>query len=230
MQLLQQFFNIFYPNSCVMCCNSLLKNEQFLCTFCNHNLPVIELKDYEKNEISSLFYGRIPIKKAVAFLYFRKGNTTQKLIHELKYKNNQAIGSFIGNWFGYELKKQEVFNNLDYIIPVPLHPKKEKQRGYNQVTSFGKSLSKSLEIEYIESVLCRVSSAKTQTLKSRFERFSNLSTKFLLTDTQIFENKHVLLIDDVVTTGATLEACCNELLKTKNITISIATIALSEIN
>lgn len=229
MQFLKDGLSIFYPSLCI-CNKSLLKTENILCSVCRHNLPIISIKNYTENEITNVFYGRVPIKKATALLYFNKDNSTQKLIHQLKYKGNQEIGTLLGSWLGNQLKEQGTFTDVDYIIPVPLHPKKESERGYNQVTSFGQSLSKILHIEYLNDVLQRVSSSKTQTLKERFERFKNSNTKFFLMDTQILENKHILIIDDVITTGATLEACCNELLKTKNISISIATMAYTERN
>lgn len=229
MQFLKDVLSIFYPSLCI-CNKSLLKTESVLCSVCRHNLPIINIKSHTKNEIKNVFYGRVHIKKATAFLYFNKNNSTQKLIHQLKYKGNQKIGTLLGNWFGNQLKEQGAFTDIDYIIPVPLHPKKKSERGYNQVTTFGKSLGKTLNIDYLSGVLQRVSSSKTQTLKERFERFTNSNTKFFLTDTQILENKHILLIDDVITTGATLEACCNELLKTKNLSISIATMAYTERN
>lgn len=225
---IQNLLHLFFPSLCACCNRVLLKNEKVLCTFCRNDLPIIETQNHQKNTISSIFYGRIPIKNVVSFLYYRKEGITKKLIQELKYNGNQSIGTFLGNWFGKELKEKNVFSTVDYIIPVPLHPKKEKSRGYNQLTTFGKSLSNILQIPYKSDILSRVSSSKTQTLQQRFERFSNVDTKFFLKDTATLENKHVLLIDDVITTGATLEACCNELLKTKNITISIATIAYTE--
>lgn len=229
MLFIKGILNVFYPHLCI-CNRQLLETEKILCSVCRHNLPIISIKNYAKNEITQIFYGRIPIKKAASFLYFKKDNSTQKLIHHLKYKGNQEIGTLLGNWFGNILKDQNAFKDVDYIIAVPLHPKKEKTRGYNQITTFCISLSKILEIKHLENILQRVSLTKTQTLKQRFERFSNSDTKFFLTDTKILENKHILLVDDVITTGATLEACCNELLKTKNVRISIATMAYTEQN
>lgn len=176
----------------------------------------------------STFYGRVPVEKVRSFLYYQKDGITQKLIHQLKYKNQPEIGVFIGEWFGSNLVDMNVFEDIDYIVPVPLHPKKQRKRGYNQVTLFGETLSKILDVEYKPNVLIRSSTTKTQTLKQRFERFSDSNTKFKLANTTIFENKHVLLIDDVITTGATIEACANELLKTKNITISVATMAYTQ--
>ncbi|TYP99770.1 ComF family protein [Tenacibaculum adriaticum] len=228
MQLLKDISRLFYPDLCLNCDKNLLYKESILCSFCRHDLPQINLKNYQNNEITDIFYGRTAIKKGASFLYFRKKGITKQLIHHLKYKNRQDVGTFIGNWFGYELDKSNEFKNIDYIVPVPLHSSKLKKRGYNQLTTFGNSLSTTLKTPYLPDVLLRISSTKTQTFKKRFERFSSTTTKFNLTNTSVFENKHVLLIDDVITTGATLEACCNELLKSKNITISIITMAFTE--
>lgn len=228
MQFLKDIFYVFYPNLCINCETTLLQNEKFLCTFCKNDLPIIDDNEHINVTLMSTFYGRIPVEKVRSFLYYQKDGITQKLIHQLKYKNQPEIGVFIGEWFGSNLVEMNVFEDIDYIVPVPLHPKKQRKRGYNQVTLFGETLSKMLDIEYKANVLIRSSTTKTQTLKQRFERFSDSNTKFKLANTIIFENKHVLLIDDVITTGATIEACANELLKTKNITISVATMAYTQ--
>ncbi|MEE4000081.1 ComF family protein [Tenacibaculum sp. FZY0031] len=228
MQFLKEIFYLFYPNLCVNCEITLLQNETFLCTICKNDLPIIDDNKHINVTLMSNFYGKVPIQNVRSFLFYKKNGVTQKLIHELKYKKQQAIGVFIADWFGEKLKIMNTFAEVDYIVPVPLHLKKLRSRGYNQVTMFGERLSDILSIEYIPNVLIRTSKTTTQTLKQRFERFSNSNTKFKLVNTTLFENKHVLLIDDVITTGATLEACANELLKTKNITISVATMAYTQ--
>lgn len=228
MQYLKEIFCLFYPNICVNCEVTLLQNEKYLCTVCNNDLPIIDDNPHTNVTLESTFFGKVPIKSIRSFLYYQKHGITQKIIHELKYKNQQQIGSFIGNWFGTQLKESGIFNNIDYIIPVPLHSKKLKTRGYNQLTKFGQTLSNILNIKYIPDILIKVSVSKTQTLKERFERFSDNKTKFKLKNYNFLERKHVLLIDDVITTGATLETCCKELLKTKDITISIATMAYTQ--
>jgi len=228
MRLLKDIFYLFFPKLCETCQNPLVYNETLLCLNCRHDLPIICYTNFTENNISNIFKGKVPVNKVVSFLYYRKIGKTKELIHQLKYKGKQEIGGFIANWFGKILWDSKEFNDIDYIIPVPLHPKKQRQRGYNQLTTFGRNLSKQLQTNYLEKVLIRSLSTKTQTFKSRLERFDNTNTKFLLKDYSLLQNKHVLLIDDVITTGATLEACCKELLKSDNITISIATIAFTE--
>lgn len=228
MRIIKDLFHLFYPKLCANCKNQLTQNEIVVCTFCRHDLPLTNFADYSNNTISQTFFGRVQIEKANSLLFFRKKGITKNLIHELKYKGNEDIGTFFGNWLGEILKENKEFSDVKFIIPVPLHPKKIKKRGYNQVSKFGECLSKHLNIPFIEGVLLRTSASKTQTFKARFERFKNLDTKFMLKNTSIFTNKHVLLIDDVITTGATLEACAKELQKTKGIKVSLLTMAYTE--
>lgn len=228
MQFLKDIFYLFYPKLCVNCSITLLKNESFVCTICKNELPVIVDNQQVNKVLLSVFYGKVAVKNVRSFLYFNKKGITQKLIHQLKYKNQPEIGIFIGDWFGKQLKETTIFKDVDVIISVPLHPKKLKKRGYNQLTKFGETLSEILEIPYQPNILTRISTTNTQTLKQRLERFSNHQKTFKLTDFTIFENKHILLIDDVITTGATLHACAKELSQTKNITISIATMAYTQ--
>lgn len=228
MKFLKDFFHLFYPKLCANCENHLIENETLICTFCRHDLPLTNFLNCTENTVSKIFYGRVSIEKAYSLLFFRKKGITKKLIHELKYKDNEAVGTFFGNWLGEKFAENQQFVNIDCIVPVPLHPKKLRKRGYNQVTKLGESLSNHLKIPFLENILERTSSSKTQTFKARFERFKNSETKFFLNNTSVFENKHVLLIDDVITTGATLEACAKELQKTRDIKVSIVTIAFTE--
>ncbi|NVK53578.1 MAG: ComF family protein [Flavobacteriaceae bacterium] len=228
MNYFRDILHLFFPKLCITCNTQLLETEQLLCTLCRHDLPLICYKSYKDNKIAKSFAGKIQIENATALLFYRKTGKTKKLIHALKYKSGQEIGTMFGNWLGVTLKQAHQFDTIAFIIPVPLHPRKQKQRGYNQVTTFGLSLAKQLNKTYLPDVLIRISAAKTQTFKQRFERFNNSSTKFYLTDKHLLANKHILLIDDVITTGATLEACCKELFRAANVKISIATIAYTE--
>jgi len=227
MQIFKDITHIFFPNICMCCKNTLKNNEKIICSYCLHELPLTNYTLTNSNAVLKIFYGRIALENATALLYYHKKGIVQNLIHNLKYRNQQTIGSFIGKWLGTEMKESNQFTNIDYIVPIPLHKKRLKERGYNQVTTFGKVLAKILDVSYIENVIIRKSANKTQTHKGRFDRWKNVTELFYLTNLSFFENKHILLIDDIITTGATIEACYNELIKTKNIKISIAVMAIT---
>ena len=222
---LNDVFNLFYPELCSICENQLVKGEKTICIQCLSDLPVTNFCKLKNNSVESSFYGRILIEEATSLFFYQKKGKVQKLIHQLKYKGNQQIGAVLGDWLGENMLLSDRFKDLDGIIAVPLHPNKLKKRGYNQVTTFGESLAKKLEIPLIENVLVKVSGSQTQTKKNRFDRSVNVNEKFELLDNEVLKNKHILLIDDIITTGATLEACSIQLQQTKNIKISIATMA-----
>jgi len=228
MKYIQNIFDLFYPKSCVCCSQNLLDQEQIICIGCSIDLPLVDNNDFKSNALTQILEGRVVVESGASFLYYRSAGKVKQLIHQLKYQNNQEIGTFLGNWFGTILSERNPFKLVDYIIPVPLHQKKQKKRGYNQLTNFGKSMSEILKIPFLTDVLIKVNASNTQTGKKRLERLTNLETKFSLHNANIIQNKHLLLIDDVITTGATLEACSKELLKAGNVKISIATIALTE--
>ncbi len=222
MKFLKDILHIFFPKVC-MCCNEhLVNNENTICLICRHDLPLTHFSSETSNLVEQTFYGRIPIKYGTALFYFLKKGKVQQLIHNLKYNNQQQIGVLIGNWLGDEIITSNRIKNIDCIIPVPLHKKKLKERGYNQVTTFGESLSTKLNIPFYENILIRISSAKTQTKNIRFDRWKNVQGLFYVQNNLILENKHILLIDDVITTGATLEACYKALDKANSVKISIA--------
>jgi ComF family protein len=226
MNAISSFFDLLFPNLCKSCNNPLGKGEKIICTNCRHNLPQTDYHLYKNNEIEKIFYGRSKIEFASSFLYFHKNGLTQNLIHKLKYKGYQEIGTLIGNWYGNKLLK-EANLKFDYIVAVPLHRHKERKRGYNQIDTFGKALAKIFGAEYSKDNLIRIYKSETQTKKSRFARWLNVKEIFSLNNREFFRNKKVLLVDDVVTTGATLDACCNELHKSEGIKISIVTIAVT---
>jgi len=227
MTFLKDFVHLFFPELCLGCDEILNKNEKYLCINCLYDLPLSNYTNTKNNEVEKSFFGRVPITSATALLLYHKKSKVQQLIHQLKYKNKQQIGLFFGNWLGSEMVSSKRFNNIDYVIPVPLHKKKLKSRGYNQVEKFGKSLAKQLQAVYVDNLLVKITATKSQTKKHRVERFKNVNEIFYLNDLHFLKNKHVLLIDDIITTGATIEACCLELLKTNPIKISIAAIAFT---
>jgi len=227
MRFFKDLFYVLFPERCVSCEETLLNSENFLCTHCLYDTPFARFTDVEGNSVEKSFYGRVPIQSATALLLFYKKGRVQQLIHQLKYKGNQEIGAYFGEWLGSELYNSKRFNAIDFVVPIPLHPKKLKKRGYNQVAKFGQAIAKEINAQYIDDKLIKVTSTVSQTHKHRTERVKNVNEIFTLTDINYFENKHILLVDDVITTGATLEVCCNELLKTKSIKISIATLAFT---
>lgn len=228
MKVLSQFLNLFYPKICLCCQTHLFEDEAFICLTCRFDLPFVDNGDYKSNPTTQIFKGRIPLNYGASFLFYRQTGKTKELIHQLKYKGDQTIGTFIGNWFGRELALSKEFSLSDLIIPVPLHKSKEKKRGYNQLTTFGESLSEVLKIPFDNTILERRSFTKTQTQKKRIDRFLNTESRFVVENPQKLNDKHIILIDDVVTTGATLEACCKEIMKSENTKISIITIGITE--
>lgn len=223
--ILIDFLNLFYPNHCASCNEHLSNNENSICTYCLHDLPYSYYSNKRFNPIESIFFGKIPLKSATALFLFEKQSRIQHIVHELKYRNNEKIGELLAELLASELTKKIDYTTVDYIIPVPIHPKKLKTRGYNQLTKLGEKLSKRLNITFQENLLSKKHSSETQTKKNKLNRWKNAQESFELIDNTFLENKTILLIDDVITTGATLEACANELLKTKNLTLHIATIA-----
>ncbi len=228
MNILKNIYNLFYPEVCLCCQEHLTSNEQVICITCRHDLPLTNLSRENNNLVEKSFYGRIPVENATALFYFFKKGNVQELIHALKYKNQQQVGTVLGNWLGDEILDSGRFSNVDCIVPVPLHKKKLKSRGYNQVTTFGESLANKLNFPFEENVLKRVSFTNTQTKKLRLDRWKNVEELFFVEDNAAMENKHILLIDDIITTGATLEACWKAFEKTKNIKISIACMAYTK--
>lgn len=228
MNFLKEILNIFFPDLCLICDNNLTYNEETLCTYCRVDLPFTNFSSESNNVAERTFYGRIKLEAVTSLLFYRKKGKTQQLIHQLKYKNQQIIGALTALMLTEELKNNPRFKDLDGVIIVPMHPEKERKRGYNQVTVFGKTLAKELNIPFIENILIKSSTSTSQTIKSRLQRFQDFEGKFHLNNLTSLENKHILLVDDVITTGATIESCAIELLKTKNIKISIATIAYTD--
>ena len=228
MKFLNDILHIFFPEVCLCCNEHLVNNEITICLNCRHDLPLTHFSSEHSNLLEQVFFGRIPIENGTALFYFLKKSKVQQLIHQLKYNRQQQVGTLIGNWLGDEIIESKRFKNINCIIPVPLHKKKRTKRGYNQVTTFGESLSKKLNIPFYENILTRISSDKTQTKKIRFDRWNNVQELFYAQKNINLENKHVLLIDDVITTGATLEACYEALNTFKNLKVSIACMAYTK--
>ncbi|GAB3709455.1 ComF family protein [Flavobacterium koreense] len=226
--MIQSIINLFFPKACAGCNSFLLKDEIVICTSCRHDIPLTNQHLSKNNDVFSKFYGRIPIEFASSLMYFHKKGIVQEMIHKLKYKGHQEIGEAIGYWYAEELKNVEELKDVDFIIPIPLHKKRFKERGYNQVTTFGEALSKSWNKSYDETILVRNVYSKTQTTKSILGRAEVVENIFGVNFNESHHNKHFLLIDDVITTGSTLEACGRELLKIPGSKISIVCMAMTQ--
>ena len=215
---------IFYPEICAACERPLLTGEKCLCTFCKFSLPKTNFHLEKINPVVKHFWGKVPIEAATSYYYFSKGERVQKLIHKLKYKNRQDIGNFVGEMMGMEIK-DSVFGTADIIVPVPLHEKKLKTRGYNQSDGIAEGLASSLGKLFEPKMVYRKIETQTQTKKHRFERYSNVENVFSVNENLIIQGKHIILVDDVITTGSTLISCAEALLKMPGTKISIVSIA-----
>lgn len=219
--LFRNFLNLFFPDLCVVCNEKLSEGEQHICTDCLLLLPKTNFHLQPDNRLEQFFAGRIPFRHIAAYAYFVKGGSIQQIIHELKYNRNPEIGSFIGELCGENIKGSDFISAVDLIVPVPLHPKREKQRGYNQSLEICKGISTITGIPVDSTTLVRTVNNQSQTKNSRFDRWKNVEDIFALTDNEAFRNKHILLIDDVITTGSTLESSAKEILKSEGSSISI---------
>ncbi len=226
---LRDFISLIYPELCNCCGQNLHHNETIICTHCLAQLPVRNDHQNPQNELLQLFWGRVPFKGAFAYLDFKKGSKIQTLLHRLKYQQQAAIGIWLGFQHGLLLKENPIYQKIDYIIPVPLHHSKEKLRTYNQSQKYAEGLALATQKTVSINHLIRTHAGLSQTQKTRMERISDTKSIFTFKNNQNMNNKHLLLVDDIITTGATIEACCTEILNnTRNITLSVATIALTK--
>lgn len=225
--LYEGFISLFYPQLCLSCGKNITPVQDAICISCQYHLPKTKFHLEKENIFTDRFWGRIPIESGTAFYHFTKGGRIQHLIHNLKYNGQYEVGTKLGKLYGNILKESKLYRGVDLIIPVPLHPKKELKRGYNQSDLFATGLSEAMEIPWYKNVLIRTKVTETQTKMSRLERLENVKDVFTLSRPEVLRNKHVLIVDDVLTTGATLEACTLKILKTPNVKVSLATIAIA---
>lgn len=224
-RLFENLFHTLYPDLCLGCNKQPKTRDSSFCTQCLHDLPYTDHFDVQPNVVYNHFKGRVPLNHAAAILIFTEGGIVQNLLHQLKYKGRREIGEIMGEIAGEKIKSSKYFKQIDVIIPVPIHPKKQLSRGYNQSTIFGRGIENIIHVPCIDNVLVKTKETKSQTGKSRTDRMYNVSDVFEMKDVQKVKNKHVLLVDDVVTTGATLEACCLQILETGASTVSVVSIA-----
>ncbi|MBY0433918.1 MAG: ComF family protein [Cyclobacteriaceae bacterium] len=223
--LIGDFVSLFFPRYCLACSGPLLKGEDTVCTGCISNLPKTNYHQQEENPIKDRLIGRLPVKHGWAFLKFRKHGTVQHLLHQLKYANHPEVGVKLGLVYGKELADAGFQNEFDLIVPVPLHISRKRQRGYNQSAKFAEGLGMAMHIAWDESISIRSKTTTTQTRKSKAERWENVKDVFAIDHGVTLSDKRVLLVDDVITTGATLESCGQHLLDHGCKSLSIACIA-----
>lgn len=226
--MLRDLAYLFFPIHCAACDSPLYKNEKLLCTSCRHELPLGNFHNVNAKKIEKVFYGRVKIENATSLFVFHKDGLVQNLLHNLKYRGQEEIGVELGKWLGQELQQSTKYQDIDIVIPVPLHKKRMRERGYNQVEKFGVEIAKTLNAEYINCVLKKISYNKKQSKHERRNRWGNTVETFGTQKESLLINKHILLVDDIVTTGATIESCINALKSIPGIKISIATMAITE--
>lgn len=223
--LLSDLANLVYPQVCAACGKRLHQQEDLLCLVCEYTLPKTNYHEEPDNPVARHFWGRVMLQNAAALYLFNKGERVQRLIHQLKYKGWKEIGIKIGQIYGRMLSDTPAFKNIELIVPVPLHPDKKKKRGYNQSDYFAIGLSEAMQIPWSDTALQRSAYTESQTKKARFARWENVESIFIVENPNAIQNKHILLVDDVITTGATIEACALVLLATEGVKVSVAGMA-----
>ncbi|NOT51483.1 MAG: ComF family protein [Chitinophagaceae bacterium] len=220
-EIKDSFLHLLFPHVCIGCGSDILSETSELCMRCMDAMPETNFELHPNNPVEKLFWGRLQLTGGTAQYYFTKESLMQRLMHQFKYKGNKDLGLQLGRIMGDQIKRSGRFD-VDALIPLPLFQRKEKRRGYNQATVLCKGMAESMKIAVLDKVMIRPQHTETQTKKGRIERWKNMEGKFVLIDPAAIRNKHLLLVDDVVTTGATLEACGNELLKAENVKLSVA--------
>ena len=228
MSWLNDFVSLIYPHQCVSCSKTLYDSKNCICIRCQIELPKTSFHLEKDNAVEKIFWGRARISLGMSYYYLSKKSKVEQLLYALKYQNNEQLGVEIGQLYGADLKDLSKANHFDCIVPVPLHPNKLKSRGYNQSHAFATGLSNKLVIPCVSNVLIRNSNTSTQTKKNQYERWLNVDNVFSVTNASALTHKHILLVDDVVTTGATLDSCAQVLLDIEGTKVSIATIAYAQ--
>jgi ComF family protein len=226
--IIQDLIHLLYPRQCVACGKALLKHEECVCSYCLFHLPKTNYHLDNNNDLNQLMWGKAHVENITALYFYHKGNKVQELMYGLKYRRKKNIGLFLGEYYGKMLLKNKKFAEIDYIVPIPLHPSKLRKRGYNQSEMIGRGMEKGMKKEMLVNVLVRKKFTETQTKKSRMERWENVESVFALEDSKRFNNKHILLVDDVITTGSTMEACVHAVQKAENVKVSVVCLACAK--
>jgi ComF family protein len=225
--LWDDFISLLFPRVCRACGNHLMRNESLICTECYVVIPRTNYHYETDNPVAQLFWGRCMIEKAAAFSYYNKGSRIRNLIHNLKYKGIREIGYELGRIYGLSLKSSGFTKDIDLIMPIPLHPEKKRIRGFNQSEAISMGIADVVRLPVDMKSLARITVSATQTKRSRYERWTNVEGIFQVMDPQTIIGKHILLVDDVITTGSTIESCTNELLKIEGVKVSVVALAFA---
>lgn len=225
----KHLIELFFPRTCICCDKRLIEDEKHICLGCNLSLPKTDHLAKDNNQLEVFFSGRFPFSRIASFAYFVKGGSIQKIVHGLKYKNNPEVGVYIGKLCGIEMRSQLAFQNIDFLLPIPLHPKRLAKRGYNQALMIAKGISTETNIPIMEDNLIRVIDNPSQTQNSRIARWKNSEGIFAIKSKNMLTNKHVLLIDDIITTGSTIETCAKLLLLETNGNIKISVYSIGSV-
>lgn len=226
-EILGDFVSLFFPNPCLACSDALVKGEAIICTRCMLEMPQTGYHNDMENPLLQRLSNRIPLQYAMALFKFSKSGRVQHLLHELKYKNHPEIGTILGCLYGEKIMESRVLRDINLIVPVPLHPLRRRKRGYNQSAKFAEGLSEKLGSPFSDDIMVRKLGTETQTLKTKLSRWENMVDVFSLQNKTSLADKKILLVDDVITTGSTLEACANVLLNAGCSELSIACIAVA---
>ncbi len=227
MNLFHDFFSLFFPNNCLACHSSLKGNEKHICQACFSQIPLTNFHKEEMSLMEKMFWGRVHLENITAYAFFEKKGIVQHLLHELKYKGKKDLGFFLGQMLGQELLINKKYEEIDILVPVPLHVSKFRMRGYNQSEEIAKGISDILQKPLAKDALACMRTTESQTRKTRFKRWQNVEEKYQLSQSKKIENKHILLVDDVITTGATIESCATQLLSCQGTKVSVASIAFA---
>ena len=225
---LKELVNLFYPKLCLLCSHPLVQHEQFICLHCHCHLPRTNYHVNKRNQAYHLFAGYPQVNEVSSFLFFEKEGITQKLVHTFKYNGNKTLATFLGRTAALELKKDGLYASIDTIVPIPLHPEKEKRRGYNQSEWIAKGIASVYGCNIDNRLMKRTIDTQSQTRKTVYERHVNVEKIFNLTDSEQFYGKHILLIDDVITTGATVSSCLNALMSIPDLSVSIFSLSITK--
>jgi ComF family protein len=223
--LVSDFLHLFFPHVCSGCGSDVIDTNHQLCLRCLSQLPKTDFFAKAGNPVEEKFYGRLPLYQAGAAFFFTKNSLIENIVYELKYKGNKDLGKYLGKLAGRYLQESKRFTDVDVIIPMPLNVRRFKKRGYNQSSVLAEGISMISKVAVDTTSVIRKINTETQTHSGRIARLENMQNVFAVADPKAIQNKHILLVDDVITTGASLEACGAEILKIPGVTLSIATLA-----